>query len=113
MIDIIGDLSELNIPIYVEGDAPATLPNEYFTINEDYSSDAVSADNHATQIVFEFTLKYYTINASTLYEGLINAMTLLKNKNYITTGVGYANKTYKDKWFSRQCDVKKIEYITQ
>ena len=113
MIDIIEDLSELNIPIYVEGDAPATLPDKYFTINEDYSSDAVSADNQATQIVFEFTLKYYTIDASNLYSGLKSAMTLLKSKNYITTGEGYANRTYKDKWFSRQCDVKKIEYITQ
>lgn len=112
MIDIIGDLSELKIPVYVEGDAPATLPDQYFTINEDYSSDAVNADNQATQIVYEFTLKYYTIDATTIYSGLLSAMNLLKSKNYITTGVGYANRTYKDKWFSRQADVKKIEYIT-
>ena len=112
MIDIIQDLSELNIPTYIEGDAPASLPSEYFTINEDYSSDNVCADNQTKSILYEFTLKYYTTDASKIYSGLLSAINLLKSKNYITSGVGYANSTYQDKWFSRQADIKKIEYLT-
>lgn len=111
MVNILEDLKELNIPVYVEGDAPAELPNEYFTISEDYTSDHLSADNETKEILYEFTIKYYTTDASTLYNGLISALRLLKSKGYITTGVGYANSTYQDKWFSRQADVNKIEYL--
>lgn len=112
MVRIYEDLAELDIPIYAEGDAPAELPDEYLTYNEDYSSDHLSADNVTKEILYEFTIKYYTANAETLYSKMIEALNLLKSKGYITTGVGYANATYHDKWFSRQADIKKIEYIS-
>lgn len=111
MINIYEDLQDLNIPVYTEGDAPSTLPNEYFTISEDSTSDNVSADNEPVSYLYEFSLKYYTTDATSLYTGLIKAMQLLKQKGYITSGVGYHNSTYHDKWFSRQADIKKIEYI--
>lgn len=111
MVNIYQDLSELKLPVFAEGDAPSFLPDEYFTFNEDYSSDLVSADNQTKSIVYEFTLKYYTTNAETLYSRLIEAIQLLKRKGYIITGVGYANSTYQGKWFSRMCDVKAIEYL--
>ena len=115
MVNIFNDLIILvkgvQIPVYAEGDAPETLPEEYFTINEDYSSDHVSADNQPKEILYEFSLKYYTKDATTLYTRLIEALTLLKSKGYITSGVGYANGTYRDMWFSRQADIKKIEYL--
>lgn len=111
MVDIFQDLAELNIPVYVEGDAPETLPDEYFTVSEDYSSDHVCADNTTKSILYEFTLKYYTKDASKVYTGLISALNLLKSKKYITTGVGYANRTYLETWFSRQADIKKLEYL--
>lgn len=111
MVKIDEDLAGLNIPVYAEGDAPKTLPNEYFTFAEDYTSDNVSADNEPKEYLYEFTLKYYTTNATTLYSRLIEALQLLKTKGYTTTGVGYANGTYQDKWFSRMADVKKIEYL--
>jgi len=111
MIEIFNDLAELNIPVFAEGDAPASLPDEYFTYNEDYTSDHLSADNVPKEYLYEFTLKWYTKNAETLYSGLISAMQLLKRKGYIATGVGYANETYRDTWFSRRVDIKKIEYL--
>ena len=116
MVNIIEDLILTDeqgnqIPVYIEGDAPDELPSEYFTISEDYTSDLVSADNNPQSILYEFTIKYYTDNAQTLYSRLIEALQLLRNKKYITTGVGYANGTYEDRWFSRQADVEKIEYI--
>lgn len=116
MINIFDDLILLDesgnqIPVYAEGDAPETLPNEYFTINESYTTDQINADNIPQAYRYEYELKYYTTDASTLYTRLIQALNLLKSKKYITSGVGYANRTYQDKWFSRQADVKKIEYL--
>lgn len=111
MVDIFTDLAELNIPVYVEGDAPENLPDEYFTVSEDSTSDHVCADNVTKSILYEFTLKYYTKDASNIYTGLVTALNLLKSKRYITTGVGYSNRTYLETWFSRQADIKYIEYI--
>ena len=111
MVNIFDDLAELKIPVYAEGDAPKELPDAYVTINEDYTSDHVSADNKPTQILYEFTLKYYTTDAQTIYSGFLEAMQLLKTKGYIVSGVGYANGTYQNKWFSRMATIKKIEYL--
>ena len=111
MIKIYEDLEDLNIPVYAEGDAPESLPDQYFTFHEDYTSGHVFADNAEKSIEYEFTLKYYTKNAETLYSGLLSAMQLLKSKGYITSGVGYANEAYRDTWLSRRADIKKIEYL--
>lgn len=113
MINIFDDLQELNIPVYEEGNAPEELPDEYLTVSEDYTSDNLAADNEPKEILYEFTIKYYTKDANTIYTGLLGAMSLLKSKGYITTGVGYYNTTYKNTWFSRQADIKKIEYLTE
>lgn len=111
MVKIYEDLAGLNIPIFEQGNAPETLPDEYFTFSEDYSSDHLSADNNTKEILYEFTLKYYTKNAETLYSRLIEALQLLKSKGYITSGVGYRAETYHETWFARQADIKKIEYV--
>lgn len=113
MVDIFSDLAELNIPVYAEGDAPESLPSQYFTVNEDATSDNLSADNQPQEILYEFTLKYYTTDATTLYSTLIQAMQLLKSKGYIASGVGYANETYHNQWFSRMADIEKIEYLQE
>lgn len=108
---IIEDDSGNQIPVYAEGGAPETLPDEYFTINESFTTDNINADNIPYAYLYEYELKYYTTNAETLYTRLIQALNILKSKKYITSGVGYANRTYQDKWFSRQADIKKIEYL--
>lgn len=113
MIDIFNDLSDLKIPVYAEGDAPAELPDVYLTINEDSTSDHLSADNEPKEYLYEYTIKYYTTDATTLYSGLLAIMGELKSKGYIVSGVGYANSTYQDKWFSRQADIKRIEYLQE
>lgn len=116
MINILDDLvlydeNENQIPVYIEGDAPEVLPNEFFTVSEDSTLDNVSADNEPQSYLYEFTLKYYTTNATTIYSRLIEALTLLRSKKYITSGIGYGNGSYENKWFSRQADIKKIEYL--
>lgn len=116
MIDIYSDLiinddSGNQIPVYAEGDAPDSLPDEYFTINETSTMDQINADNETKAYRYEFNIKYYTKNAATLYTRLIEALSILKQKRYITSGVGYFNKTYHETWFSRQADIKKIEYL--
>lgn len=113
MIDIIADLAEMDIPSFIEGDAPEDLPDEFFTVSEDYTSDNLNADNKTKEILYEFTLKWYTVNTQNVSSGLLNAINLLKTKGYIISGVGYHNTTFNDTWFSRMVDVEKIEYLTE
>lgn len=109
MVNIFDDLKELNIAVYQEGDAPQTLPDEFYTISEDATTDNVSGDNEVKQYLYEFSLKWYTKDRSKLYSGLNKAIELLKSKGYIISGLGYSNSTYNETWVSRQVDVKKLE----
>jgi hypothetical protein len=116
MVDIIEDLFVLNadgerIPVYIEGDAPSDLPDEYFTVSEDSTGDNLNADNETKEILWEFTLKWYTKDDGNLFNGLLEAIKILKAKNYIISGVGGKNSTYQDTWKSRMVDVSKIEYL--
>lgn len=118
MIDIIADLNLFNdkgkrVPVYIEGDAPSDLPDEYFTVSEDATTDNLNADNETKEILWEFTLKWYTKNDDNIFNGLLEAIKLLKKKNYIVSGVGYKNSTYQNTWKSRAVDVSKIENITE
>lgn len=101
------------IPVYIEGDAPTDLPNEYYTVSEDSTSNAVSADNKAREHLYEFTLKWYTNDPTRLYSGLQEAITHLQDKGYDIEGVGYKNSTYQNTWFSRMVDVEKIENLEE
>lgn len=116
MIRLDQDLIMLNangeqIPVYIEGDAPTILPDEYFTVSEDYTSNAVSADNKAKEHLYEFTLKWYTKDAQRLYNGLLGAIEQLLSKGYDIEGVGYNNGTYQNTWYSRMVDVEKLENL--
>lgn len=113
MVNIYDDMQELNIPVYCEGEAPAELPDEYYTVSEDSTTDNLSADNKALEHLYEFTLKWYTNNARRIYDGLIEAINLLKAKGYTIEGVGYKNDTYQNTWFSRMVDVEKIDYLEE
>ena len=81
MVDIIADLKELNIPVYIEGDAPSDLPEEYFTVSEDDTRDNLNADNETKEILWEFTLKWYTKDTGNVFNGLLEAIKLLKTLN--------------------------------
>ena len=118
MIRLDDDLIILNadgekIPVYIEGDAPAVedLPKEYYTVSEDYTSNAVSADNKARAHLYEFTLAWYTKDATRLYTGLQEAITQLISKGYDVEGIGYHNGTYNKTWHSRMVDVEKLDYM--
>ena len=118
MIRLDEDLIMLNangerIPVYIEGDAPTELPNEYFTVSEDSTTNAVSADNKAQAYLYEFTLKWYTKDATRLYTGLQEAIEQLISKGYDAEGVGYHNATYQNTWYSRMVDVEKIENLEE
>ena len=111
MINIFHDLQDLTLPVYQEGDAPEILPDEYYTVNEDYSTGNLYADNDEKEIRYEYTLRFYTKNAGNLRAGLTTAMDLLKSKGYIVSGAGYHAPSYHDTWNCRQADIEKIEYL--
>lgn len=100
------------LPVYIEGEAPELLPDEYFTVSEDYTSTAVNADNKAKSYLYEFTLKFYTTDTERLYSVMIEAIEHLRGKNYDVSGVGYHSPTYKD-WYARAVDVEKIENLEE
>lgn len=110
MVNIFDDLKALNIPVYTEGDAPSELPNDFYTISEDYTSDNLNGDNKPLEVLYVFTLKYYTKNPNDVYTGLNEAIDLLKNKGYLIDGVGYHSQSYNG-WFAREVDVNKIDYL--
>lgn len=101
------------IPVYIEGDAPADLPDEYYTVSEDATSNAVSADNKAREHLYEFTLKWYTKNIGRLYTGLQEAIKSLLHKGYDIEGLGYHNATYQGVWLSRAVDVEKLDFLEE
>lgn len=112
------DLTLLNengekIPVFFEGDAPAELPEEFFTVSEDYTSTSVSADNAPREHLYEFTLKWYTKHAKRLYSGLWEAIRLLASKGYDVGGVGYNNGTYQNLWYSRMVEIEKIDFLEE
>lgn len=109
---IIVNASGETIPVYIEGEAPADLPDEYYTVSEDSTSNAVNADNKAQEHLYEFTLKWYTKDATRLYTGLTEAITQLLSKGYDVEGVGYHNASYQG-WFSRMVDVEKLDYLEE
>ena len=96
------------IPVFIEGEAPEVLPDEFFTVSEDYTSNAVTADNKAQEYLYEFTLKWYTKDVTRLYTGMNEAIDLLHSKGYEIEGVGYHNETYQNVWRSRAVDVEKL-----
>ena len=106
---LVGEDGE-QIPVYIEGEAPEILPEEYFTISEDDTSTAVTADNKARSYLYEFTLKFYTRDTERLYSVMLEAIEQLRGKNYDISGVGYHSPTYKD-WYARAVDVEKIENL--
>lgn len=118
MIELQDDLIILNgngekIPVFIEGDAPPELPNEFYTVSEDYTSNAVTADNKAVEVRYEFTLKWYTKDDKRLYSGLNEAIEQLISKGYDIDGVGYRNGSYQNAWFSRLVEVDKIDYMEE
>ena len=110
MVKIFEDLQELNLPVYLEGEAPEELPDEYYTFSEDYTSDNLNADNETKEILYEFTLKFYSKDSERIYDGILEAIALLKKKGYIVGGVGYSSPHSKY-WKCREVDVEKIEYL--
>ena len=110
MVNLIKDLEPLGKKAYIEGDAPEELPSEFYAVSEDYTGDNLSADNQAKEIVYEFTLTFYTTDARNVYQGILDAKDHLKKKGYIISGVGRGAPSYKG-WHARTIDVSKIEYI--
>ena len=114
MVKLHEDLAELGMPVYIEGDAPPLdkLEDEFYTVSEDYTSNAVTADNRAREHLYEFTLKWYTKDATRVYSGLHSAITLLQSKGYDISGTGYHNGAYQG-WYSRMVEVEKQENLEE
>ena len=110
MVNVFEDLGTLGKKAYAEGDAPDELPSEFYTVSEDYTGDNLHADNRALEISYEFTITYYTKDAGSLYQGILDAKNALMKKGYVLSGVGRGATSYKD-WYARSIDAVKIENL--
>lgn len=111
MINIYEDLASLGLPVYQQGSAPKTLPESFYTVWNDDTSDIVAADNDGRLMVYEWTLIFYTKDYNTIYSGIAQAKAALKAKGYIISGNGYDFGGAYEEWQARGLDVKKIEKI--
>lgn len=112
MIDIFKDLNEETIgrKVWAQGSAPADLPESFYTVINDGSFDNLNADNKEIEVVWEWSVMFYTKDISILYSGIEEVKSLLKSKGYNVRGSGYDFNGKYNGWEARAIDVKKIEY---
>ena len=115
MIDIFKDLNKETIgrDVWAQGTAPATLPDAFYTVINDGSFDNLNADNKEAEIVWEWSIIFYTKDFSLLYSGIEAVKSLLRSKGYNVRGSGYDFNGKYDSWEARAIDVKKIEYMEE
>lgn len=110
MIDISKDLEEIGIDFYEQGSVPkVNMPNSYITFWGNPSFDNLNADNRTKEIVYPFTIIYYTKEWGSMSSVFENIVDLLKSKNYIASGMGFPIESGVDQYIARCIEVQKIE----
>lgn len=108
MVNIFDDLAGVGFPVYQQGTAPAALPDSFFTVWEDYSSDRAHGDNKPRQLEQGWTLIFYTKDKNLIYSGLVAAIKHLKTKGYTIDGQGSDFSGAWEGYDARAVDVVKI-----
>ena len=109
MVNIYTDAAAAGFPVYQQGAAPATLPDTFVTVWQDYSGDILHADNKSIQCRHEWTLVFYTKDTAKIFSGLQAVINSLKTKGYIIDGQGYDVSGAFEGYDARAVDVVKIE----
>ena len=112
MIDIFADLNKKTIKknVYRQGSAPATLPNEFYTVQNYNTNNNLEADNKVKEVRWDWTIIFYTKNVANLYVGIEEAINLLSQKGYEIDGEGFDTLGKYDGFEARAFDATKIEY---
>ena len=109
MIDIYKDLEKTGLDVWQQGAVPEDMPESYITVWNDSSSDNINADNRTKSIVYQFTVIYYTTDERTIYTKFEEIASLLKEKNYIYSGMGFDIESGVENYSARCIEVSKIE----
>jgi len=109
MIDISKDLEETGFDVWEQGSVPKNMPDSYITFWENTTFDNLNADNQTLEIVYPFTVIYYTTEWDSINPVFENIVSLLKSKNYIASGMGFPIDSGIDKYKARCIEVQKIE----
>lgn len=112
MIDIFADFNKTTIKkdVWRQGSAPATLPDEFFTVQNTNTNNNLEADNKVKEVRWDWTIIFYTKKLKNLYVRLQEAITLLTQKGYEIDGEGFDTLSKYDGFEARAFDVTKIEY---
>ena len=113
MVDIYTDAAAAGFPVYQQGTAPATLPEDFVTVWEDYSDDILHADNKPVQCRHEWTLVFYTTHTNKIFSGLQAVIDALKKRGYSISGQGYDAAGAWQGYDARAVDVVKIENLEE
>lgn len=109
MIDISEDLEEVGIEYWEQGSVPDNMPDSYITFWENPSFDNLNADNQTLEIVYPFTIIYYTKDWDNIKPVFEQIVSLLKSKKYIASGMGFPIESGVDNYIARCIEVQKIE----
>ena len=109
MIKIWDDLEETGFDVWEQGSVPSNMPDSYITHWENPSFDSLNADNKTLEIVYPFTVIYYTKDWDNIYTNFENIVSLLKSKDYIASGMGFPIESGLDEYRARCIEVQKIE----
>lgn len=95
--------------VYQQGTAPKQMPETFVTVWQDFSGDILYADNKAIQCRHEWTLVFYTKDATKIFSGLQAVIKALKKRGYSISGQGYDVGGAWEGYDARAVDVVKIE----
>ena len=113
MLDIYTDAAAGGFPVYQQGTAPAELPETFVTVWQDYSGDILHADNKPIQCRHEWTLVFYTKDATKIFSGLQAVINALKKRGYKISGQGSDTSSSWEGYDARAVDVIKIENLEE
>lgn len=84
-------LSTYGFPIFEQGSLNEgdVYPESFFTIWNDGTSDGVAYDNDAINLIWNFTIYFYSIDETLVNTILPQLRELLKQNEWIPQGVGY------------------------
>lgn len=102
-------LTTLCPKVYVQGDAPETWDDDFFTFWERPSYDGSHYDNDAVSCVYEYDVNFYSTDPAKPYEYIRKAKKLLKQNGFILSGNGYPISSGADTHTGRQIQATYLE----
>lgn len=106
-------LEQLGFEVYEQGSFTATdkYPESFFTYWNDDTAGARFYDNDEHATVWNFQIKFYSVDPAKTTQALKDAKKTLKANGWICSGLGYDVPSGKDTHAAREIEAAYIEKI--